>query len=257
MRQKLAQRSSIVRIFIAFIIVGSVIFMTVPTNQADAATDFFTGTLDGSEPSSPLLFAFCEGGYEEGPSEGPEGGPYDLVGPYVAPVSGAYYYTDISIEYALDIQVAVTTSASDPFNNLLTVNDGYAGPTDVFDDYGDVYLNAGTTYYFIVQGLCNWGVGDWEFSIAYAIAPQPAPQIGMIMISVAQAQPVYDSAAGNIVRDAGGHELWLPQDFDGNGFDTHLVISTKEINGQTWYQIWIGDGANLVWVPADNVTVIE
>ncbi len=86
---------------------------------------------------------------------------------------------------------------------------------------------------------------------------QQMPQIGLISIGVGQIQPVYESAGGSVVRDANNNELKLPQDYDGNGFDTYLVMSSTEIDGRLWYQIFIGNGASLVWVPADKVTVVE
>ncbi len=95
--------------------------------------------------------------------------------------------------------------------------------------------------------------------LLYPVNPsaQPAPQVGTISISVSQAQPVYESPSGGVVRDGGGHELWLPQDFDGNGSDTYLIISSAEIDGENWFEIWIGDAGSTVWVPAANVTVVE
>ncbi len=86
---------------------------------------------------------------------------------------------------------------------------------------------------------------------------QQTPQIGLISISVGQIQPIYESAGGSVVRDTDNNEVRLPQDYDGNGFDTYLVMSSTEIDGHLWYQIFIGDGASLVWVPADNVTIVE
>ncbi len=83
------------------------------------------------------------------------------------------------------------------------------------------------------------------------------PQIGMISISTAQAQPVYESADGGVVRNADGKELWLPSDYDGNGFDTYLVLSSVDMDGTTWLEIFIGNGSANVWVPLDGVTVIE
>lgn len=85
----------------------------------------------------------------------------------------------------------------------------------------------------------------------------PHPQIGMISMSVGQSQPVYESAAGSIVRYSGGVELWLPQDYDGSGADTHLVLSSVDVDGRTWVEIFIGSGSSTVWVPLDKVTVIE
>ncbi len=134
-------------------------------------------------------------------------------------------------------------------------------PTGTVD--GDILV--GTRAYYFDAELTMFAHGDsLEFNcttgelISGASSPaQPSSQVGMISISTAQAQPVYESAGGNVVRDSGGNELWLPQDYDGSGADTHLVMSSSDIDGRTWYEIWIGDQSNLVWVPADKVTVVE
>lgn len=111
-----------------------------------------------------------------------------------------------------------------------------------------------------VQFFVDWeynGLPENTYSITSPDCPsaQPAPQAGMVSIS--QGQPVYDSAGGNVVRDGGGNELWLPQDYDGSGADTHLVMSSTTVDGRTWYEIWIGDSGSTVWIPADGVTVVE
>ncbi len=77
---------------------------------------------------------------------------------------------------------------------------------------------------------------------------------GMIQISTSQAQPVYEDAGGGLVR-VEGQELWLPHDFDGNGFDTYLVQSTQEVDGRTWVEISLADKYPNVWVPLDMVTI--
>ncbi len=81
------------------------------------------------------------------------------------------------------------------------------------------------------------------------------PNIGMVKISVEQAQPAYDSAGGSIIRHNGGHELWLPHDYDSNGFDTYVVTETMMVDGRLWVGMWLGS-QTYGWVPIDMVTII-
>lgn len=105
---------------------------------------------------------------------------------------------------------------------------------------------------------CTTGAITFQYDGPPVVAnAQPAPQVGMISISAGQAQPVYESAGGNIVKDGGGNELWLPNDADGSGSDTYLIMDSVEIDGRTWYEIWLGDASSTVWVPADTVTAIQ
>ena len=80
------------------------------------------------------------------------------------------------------------------------------------------------------------------------------PNKGEIMITAANGQPAYDSPAGSVIRHNGGAELWLPQDYDGNGFDTYVITETVVVDGRTWYGIFLGN-ETWAYVPADTVTV--
>ncbi len=163
------------------------------------------------------------------------------------------------------------------------VNAGYVGNEYRINGTGPNLPTPGQivaldTYTYIIAGPGTWSdlhfeydnlnVSDFTDSSGVFVSPTsitceglppllPNPQIGMISISTSQAQPVYESAGGDVVRDGSGNELRLPQDYDGNGFDTHLVMSSTEIDGQLWYEIWIGGQGTTVWLPADNVTVVE
>ena len=80
------------------------------------------------------------------------------------------------------------------------------------------------------------------------------PNNGEFSISTSAPVMAYDSAGGDPVRLASGSELFLPNDADGNGFDTYIITATAEVGGETWYSFFIGDLYTYVWVRADDVT---
>lgn len=53
----------------------------------------------------------------------------------------------------------------------------------------------------------------------------------------------------------GGQELWLPHDYDMNGFDTYVVTETMTVDGRIWVGMWLGT-QSYGWVPLDMVTII-
>lgn len=81
----------------------------------------------------------------------------------------------------------------------------------------------------------------------------PIPHLSDIMITTSQAQPVYMDPAGQVVRINGGHELWLPHDYDNNGFDTYIVTDVVILEDDVWLSIFLGS-ENFVWVPLSKVT---
>lgn len=82
------------------------------------------------------------------------------------------------------------------------------------------------------------------------------PQVGMIQIDQFQAQSAYESPGGNVAQLVGGDEVWLPADYDGSFADTYVVTDTVTVDGQIWYQIFLGSG-DFIWVSGVNVTVIN
>ncbi len=48
----------------------------------------------------------------------------------------------------------------------------------------------------------------------------------------------------------------LPNDADGNGFDTHIITAIAIRDDVTWYAIWLGS-IDFVWVRADDVQVLR
>jgi hypothetical protein len=87
-----------------------------------------------------------------------------------------------------------------------------------------------------------------------APAPLYVPNLGLIMITAAQAQPVYQSAAGELIR-VNGADLWLPTDADNSGFDTYVVADVEHVDGRHWVGIFLGS-EDWGWVPLDEVTPI-
>lgn len=76
----------------------------------------------------------------------------------------------------------------------------------------------------------------------------PVPNKGLIQIGTWQAQPAYMSPGGEIIPG-----IVLPNDADGNGFDTYVVTGASTVDGRKWYSVFLGS-ANWGWVPADMVT---
>lgn len=86
--------------------------------------------------------------------------------------------------------------------------------------------------------------------------PYQVPNLGLIEITVAQAQSVFESPNGGVVRDARGNEIRLPNDADQSGADTYIVTGTRFIDDTLWLSIYLGS-KTWVWVPLADVTVIQ
>jgi hypothetical protein len=151
----------------------------------------------------------------------------------------------------------------------------------------DLNLNANTTYILVVshQGrpvlpdtikegpynvnISTTGSGEICLGELGACDPPPpdengngsnntverlhVPNRGMIQISTWQAQPLYNTPGGQVVRDGNHHEIWLPNDADDSGADTYVITEVRLHNGTLWLGIFMGSGI-WGWVPADNVT---
>jgi hypothetical protein len=89
------------------------------------------------------------------------------------------------------------------------------------------------------------------------VAPQEpgliVPNLGMVVIYRSQAQPVYMSPAGQVIRDGSGNEIWLPNDSNFDDFDTYVVTDVKAVDGRVWVGIFLGSD-KWGWVPLDSVT---
>ena len=153
-----------------FFLVFSVVFVAVPATAQVVSN--FTGDIDGTEPT--FISPYC--------SNSPN--HYDLLGPLTPSATGSYNYLDLSIYYALDMQIDVYVGSFDPLNPLTNYFGGW-------DDGGTLALVAGTEYYFVVSPLCGvTGFGVWEFelvgpgSVAAPLIAVDVPTLGPISVAV-------------------------------------------------------------------------
>ncbi len=82
------------------------------------------------------------------------------------------------------------------------------------------------------------------------------PNLSEVMVSNTQTQPVYMSPDGQVIRNPDGSLLQIPQDFDGNGYDTYLVTDTAIIDDETWLAIFIGS-RRWVWIPLGDLSLMR
>lgn len=86
--------------------------------------------------------------------------------------------------------------------------------------------------------------------------PYTVPNLGEIMITAQQVQQPYDSPAGQPIYLPTGGELFLPFDYDGNGFDTYTVTDFAQVGDTLWFGIFIGN-RYWIWVPETAVTILR
>lgn len=125
---------------------------------------------------------FTEGEFaEEDPTTVSDCGEsqYRQSGPIRVSTTGTYYYTDISINYEVDMCLQVYTAPFDPNSP----NANQVG--NAMDDFGTIELQANRDYYFVAQPLAGPQVGEYF----YVFAP-PAP----FRITHAMAGGWYDPA---------------------------------------------------------------
>ena len=221
------------------------------------------GSLNGTHP----VFS-GEGTFDgaESTFDSPECGantPYDVIGPYTPTVSGDYGYGDVSINYDIDIHLEIYMTSFDPSdpltNYVLSVEDNY-------DDTDAYPLTAGVEYYFVITPhSCLVDIGTWEFVLGgpgVLIVPGSdapgvsVPNFGEVMITSEIAQFGYGAPAGEPARNPDGSGVWLPHDWDGNGFDTYVVTGSTDVDGEIWLSIFIGN-EQWVWVPQSTVITIR
>lgn len=89
---------------------------------------------------------------------------YHESGPMQVATSGMYYYTDISVETAVDVCLQVYSAPFDPADPLAN---RVGSP---LDDFATIELEAGQDYYFVAQPFAQETNGEYF----YVLAP-PAP----------------------------------------------------------------------------------
>ena len=107
------------------------------------APAYSIGNFDGSDPSLPEE-AFC--GVVD----------YQTHGPIRVPQTGTYYFSDSSIHYDMDMALLIHSAPFDPGNPF---ENRVAG----LDDGGEVMLEKGQDYYFVIQPMCENATGDFFF----------------------------------------------------------------------------------------------
>jgi hypothetical protein len=108
--------------------------------------DWSLGQLDGSEPM--VMFS--------GASQ-----KYDVSGPVIASATGNHWFADVSVFDRLDLVIRVYQGAFDPVDTT-------AGLVARLDDFGDLLLEAGKTYQFVVTAYIPGNTGGM------ALGPVPA-----------------------------------------------------------------------------------
>jgi hypothetical protein len=115
-------------------------------NGADvvASPAWTLGKLDGSDPEA--VFAGVQQNY--------------VVSEVVTvPVTGLYWYADVSVFSRLDIEVRVYEESFDPF-------DTGTGLVARLDDSGNVVLESGTNYLFVVTAFIPGNTGEWHWVLS-------------------------------------------------------------------------------------------
>lgn len=164
------------------------------------------------------------------------------------------------------LMVSFTATAAQPLSQYDCSDDNRV-VTGVWRGEGNLAVyngrDAGGTWELSVQDVVVNDTGtlrDWSITLnAPDVATVDAGfsfalvNRGEVMIRAIEPIPVHMDAMGQVVRDANAQEVWLPHDFDGNGYDTYVVadVVRTETDG-----IWLGlfIGANKWgWVRLDDV----
>jgi hypothetical protein len=91
-------------------------------------------------------------------------------------------------------------------------------------------------------------LGDFTCPSAVAAPPGiPVPNLGLVLIGFSQAQAAYQEPGGDPIAG-----VVLPEDADGNGFDTYVVTDVVVYNGEIWLGLFLGS-ANWGYVPLSKV----
>ena len=107
-------------------------------------------------------------------------------------------------------------------------------------------------------------VANWQLNLTYdptetgitvtGASGLAVPNLGTVVAYTGQAQPVYQSPAGGVIRRANINELWIPNDADNNGSDEYVVTQLAVVNAsEVWVAIFLGS-SDWGWVPLAEVT---
>lgn len=131
-----------------------------------------------------------------------------------------------------------------------------AVPDGVSEDVTHYPINLSTTStlggspFAGLTGVVDAVVFDTASGIVLAV-----PNHGLIQIGTGSPLRTFQSPSDGVVRLSDSSELWLPQDADGNGFDTFVVTDIRTYNDQTWLALWNGSNQYL-WVLYDASVIL-
>lgn len=174
-----------------------------------------------------------------------------------------------------DVAFNLSFQAGEVIFIATTLNGGTAGTFEIRNVVtvaGPAAMPATLSYTLPSNGTINLefrftpNPGGTSFSYVITCIPVPepvitaaglgVPNLGLIRISTAQSQPVYQRPGGRQpIRDGAGREIRLPNDADGNGYDTYTVAEVRIVSGQVWLGIFLGS-ASYGYVPLSRVTPI-
>lgn len=138
------------------------------------------GLLDGTEPMADF-----GGGMQR----------YELSGPVVAEATGNHWFADVSVFDRLDMVIRVYEGGFDPA-------DTQARLIAARDDFGDVLLQAGKTYRFVVTSFVPGNIGEWHWVLF------PPGSLGL---------------------NAGLNGAWYNPDTDGQGFLLDVFTDSRQV----------------------------
>jgi hypothetical protein len=146
-------------------------------------------------------------------------------------------------------------------------------PNDADGSGADTYVVTevrridGETWLGIYLGSLDWGYVKLDGVTATTFLPSSTPRrvvesstprplvpnFGIVEISAANPQYIYQTPDGAEIHDGHGHWLQVPEDEDGSGADTFIVTSVRTIRGEKWLGIYVGT-LRWAWVPLAGVT---
>ena len=88
--------------------------------------------------------------------------------------------------------------------------------------------------------------------VAPPVTSMNVPHVTDILIYSWEQVVAYDSPAGSPARLLNGTIIVLPQDFNGDGYDTYVVTDSTVVDGETWVSIFLGN-ESFVWVQLSQV----
>lgn len=91
---------------------------------------------------------------------------------------------------------------------------------------------------------------------AATLPPAPGlivPNVGMVRVDASDPVPAFASPGGEIITDGSGRPILLPNDADGNGFDTYVVTEVQQAADETWVGVFLGAQV-WAWLPLADVT---